>query len=264
MSITIDDDMSPDIRHVIFRKCTPSWEMPEAEHPVCNMTYLTHGKACYTVNDRTIELKEGNLLVLPRDCVRKGFTYPDQLMHCFSVDFYLKNTKNAELVPPFPLLSEPGRQEDIIHLLHELSFSWVGKWPGYNIKCKGLFLQILHRFLELIVYKSDAFAGDFRITKVIRYIDMHYPEHISITEMAKMVGLNSTYFGGLFKQTMGMSFCRYLIQSRVKNAENMLNSGEYKVGNVAEACGFSDVSHFYKLFKRVKGFPPSHSLPKKF
>ena len=82
--------------------------------------------------------------------------------------------------------------------------------------------------------------------------------------MAEMIGLNPTYFGILFKKTMGMGFNRYLIQTRVRNAENMLSSGEYKVGNVAEACGFSDVSHFYKQFKEVKGFPPSHSLPKKF
>jgi transcriptional regulator GlxA family with amidase domain len=44
----------------------------------------------------------------------------------------------------------------------------------------------------------------------------------------------------------------------------MLSSGEYKVGDIAEACGFTDTSHFYKQFKLVKGFPPSHNLPKKF
>jgi transcriptional regulator GlxA family with amidase domain len=63
---------------------------------------------------------------------------------------------------------------------------------------------------------------------------------------------------------MGISLNRYLIQVRVRNAADMLASGEYKVSDIAEACGFTDVSHFYKQFKLIKGFPPSHSLPKKF
>jgi len=264
MSITVDEDMTPDIRHVIFRKCTPTWEMPENELPACNLTYIIQGEAKYVINGKTIDLKQGNLLVLPRDCTRKGITFPDKLMHCFSIEFYLKNTKNQELVPPFPLCSMPGRHEDIIHLFHDLSFTWMDKQPGYNIKCKGLFLQILYRFLELVVYKTHPFAGDFRITKVIHYIATHYAEHITVKMMAEMVGLNPTYFGVLFNQTMGVSFHRYLKQTRVRNAEIMLSSGEYKVGNVAEACGFTDVSHFYKQFKLVKGYPPSHSLPKKF
>jgi AraC-like DNA-binding protein len=50
----------------------------------------------------------------------------------------------------------------------------------------------------------------------------------------------------------------------VTNAEHMLSSGEYKVVDVADACGFTDVSHFYKQFKQLKGFPPSHCMPKKF
>ncbi|MCL2600862.1 MAG: AraC family transcriptional regulator, partial [Treponema sp.] len=132
------------------------------------------------------------------------------------------------------------------------------------IKCKGLFLQILYRFLELLVYKDRSFAGDFRITKVIRYIAQNYSERLTVKSMADMVSLNPTYFGDLFQRTAGMSFNRYLIQLRVKNAEEMLLSGEYKVGDVAEACGFTDTSHFYKQFKHLKGFPPSQCLPKSF
>jgi len=260
MPVTIDEDMFPDIRHVIFRKCTPGWEMPEHELSACNLTYLIQGEARYIINGQTIELKQGSLLILPKNCIRKGITFPDRLMHCFSVEFNLKNSRNQELTPPFPLVTQPGRHEDIIQLLHELSFSWIDKQPGYLIKCKGLFLQIIHRFLELVVIKSDSFAGDSRITKVIRYIAAHYPEHITVKKMAEIAGLNSTYFGALFRQTMGMGFLHYLIQTRIRNAENMLSSGEYKVGNVAEACGFTDVSHFYKQFKQIKGYPPSHSL----
>jgi len=180
------------------------------------------------------------------------------------VDFTLRNSRNAESSAPFPTLSSPGHHKNIIHWFHELSFSWMDRHPGYMLKCKGLFMQIFHRFMELLVYKDHSFAGDFRITKVIRYIAKNYSERLTVKSMASMVSLNPTYLGDLFQRTTGMSFNRYLAQVRIKNAEEMLLLGEYKVGDVAEACGFTDTSHLYKQFKQLKGFPPSQCLPRSF
>jgi len=264
MSGTIDDEMSPTIRYVIFRKCTPTWTMQENTLEGINLTYVVEGAARYTINAETVDLEQGALLVTPKGSVRKAVTYHDRPMHCFSVDFILKNSRNQELPPPLPMKTTLGRHEDIIHLFHELSFTWASKQPGYIIKSKGLFLQILHRFLEIIVYKTGPCTGDYRISRVINYITAHYSEHITVKMMAEMVNLNPTYFGVLFKQTMGMGFNKYLIQTRVMNAEHMLSSGEYKVVDVAESCGFTDVTHFYRQFKQFKGFPPSHCMPKKF
>lgn len=264
MVISIDEDITPHIDYAVFRKCTPAWEMAEQKFNRCDITYVVHGNALYRINGVEYEVSEGSLLYVSRGSIRAGVTFPERLMHCFSVNFLLKTRGNRDAALPFPVVSPIGRQDDLIHLFHELTFTWIDKHPGYRIKCRGLFLQILHRLLELIIYKTDSLAGDSRINKIIRYITVHYSERLSVKLMADMVGLNPAYFGALFRRETGLSFSRYLVQTRVKNAENMLASGEYKVADVAEACGFADVSHFYKQFKGIRGFPPSHSLPKKF
>jgi AraC-like DNA-binding protein len=259
-----NDDMLPFIGYIIFRKCAPSWEMAENTLGGINLTYVIQGAARYTVDGKTIDLKEGDLLVLPEGSVRRAITFPDRLMQCFSVDFKLKTINNMELPPPLPVKSHPGRHEDIIHLFHELSFTHANKQPGYNIRSNGLFLQILHRFMEIIIYKTSSYTGDHRISKVTGFIKAHYSEHITIKMMADLVHLNPAYFGILFRRTVGKSFNQYLLNTRVTHAEYMLNSGEYKVIDVAEQCGFTDISHFNKQFKMLKGFPPSHCMPKKF
>jgi len=264
MAVIIDDDMIPSIRYAVFRKCTPSWIMPENTPDCASLTYVIEGAARYTVDAETIDMEKGDLLVLPKGSVRNAVTFNDRPMHCFSVDFVLKNSRNAELPPPLPVKTSIGRHENLIRLFHELSFSWEGKQPGYIIKTRGIFLQILHRLLEITVYKTGPYTGDYRISKVINYIAANYQERVTVKTMADMVSLNPTYLGALFKQTMGMSLNRYLLQIRVTNAEHMLNSGEYKVGDVAGACGFTDISHFYKQFKQIKGYPPSQCMPKKF
>jgi AraC-like DNA-binding protein len=43
----------------------------------------------------------------------------------------------------------------------------------------------------------------------------------------------------------------------------MLRSGEFKVWEIAERCGYNDIFHFYKQFKQICGVSPSSCIPKK-
>jgi AraC-like DNA-binding protein len=258
----VEEHLVPDIDYVIFRKCTPSWRIYQHRLDLCDITYIIEGKAQYIINGNSYSLQSGDLLCLPKGCVRSGITYPDHLMHCFSVNFNLNNYNGEMTSLPFPIVSHVGRQNDIISMFHTLVNTWIEKQPGYIIKTQGLFLLILYRFFELIVFNCDSEEGDYRVKKAINYIAKHYSERLSVKDIADKVGLNSVYFGALFKQSMGLSINRYVIQTRIKNAENLLISGEYKVGEVASHCGFSDVAHFYKLFKELMGFPPSYYIPK--
>jgi AraC-like DNA-binding protein len=263
---TVNQDIFPNIKEILFQKCGQDWELPRQKPDSCNLTYCIQGAAQYTVNGKTIELEQGGLLALPRGAVRRGVPSPGKPMQCFSADFTLfttakltatrQNTASQEAPLPFPVVSQPGRHEDIIHLFHELVFYWEDKPSGYIIKTRGLFLQLYHRFLELVVYQNDPGISDSRIVKVVRYVTSHFSERITVKMMASMVGLNSTYFGILFKNETGASFNRYLIQTRIRNAETMLAGGEVKLGNIAEACGFTDTAHFYKQYKMIKGFAP--------
>jgi YesN/AraC family two-component response regulator len=179
------------------------------------------------------------------------------------VNFRLRDPKGRDIKLPFSLITHIGHREDLIHLFQEFVFTWMERQPGYLIKAHGMFLLILHRIYELLVYNTDSETVDFRIKKVTRYIAAHYAEMLSVKEMAAMTGLNTVYFGALFKQETGLTMSRYLINTRVRNAENMLRSGEYKVGEAAERCGYNDPFHFYKQFKQVCGIAPSECVPKR-
>jgi AraC-like DNA-binding protein len=254
--------VNPDICYLVFRKCTPVWEIPERLFPAWDITYVTAGVARYIINGKVLELSPGDLLCMPPGCVQSATTFPNKLMNCFAVNFNLRKSKGPGSRLPFPLVSHIGLQEDLIHLFHELVFFWLDQPPLYSIKCRGIFLLILHRIFELI-NNTDMSSGDARIKKIMYHIATHYTEKISVRQMAEILGLNTVYFGALFKKETGITMNRYLIKTRIRNAENMLRSGEYTVGEVAERCGYNDVFHFYKHFKGIYGIPPSDCIPKK-
>jgi YesN/AraC family two-component response regulator len=148
-------------------------------------------------------------------------------------------------------------------MFRELTLSWNERQQGYVIKTRALLMLILHRLSEIIVHDVDSSQGDYRINRVTRYISKHYAEKLTVKELARQVNLDEVYFGHLFKRETGITVHQYMTKVRVHNAENLLQGGGYKIHEVAELCGFSDIFHFYKAFKTLRGFPPSRCITRK-
>jgi AraC-like DNA-binding protein len=155
-----------------------------------------------------------------------------------------------------------GLRQDIIDLFRELTVSWNEQHNGYLMKCQALLMLILNRLSEIIVYDVDSASGDYRINRIIRYISMHYAEKLTVEKLASRIHLDPDYFGQIFKKRTGKTIHQYINQIRVQNAELMLQSGRYKVHEAAERCGFSDIFHFYKKFRSLRGFAPSRCIPR--
>ena len=68
--------------------------------------------------------------------------------------------------------------------------------------------------------------------------------------------MSEVNFRRLFKEYTGMSPIDYRNDLRLKNAKNMLQSGEYNVTEAATASGFSNLSFFIRLYKKKYGHTP--------
>lgn len=251
-----------DIYYVVFRRCNPSWQV--LPHRVSNfdMTYIIHGRACYTLDGVKYELAAGDLLCLPENVKKEAVTYSDQLMHCFSVNFQPKNLDMKIITLPLPLITHIGVQNDLIQLFDDLVYTWRGNQPGYLLKCRGILYLILHRIFEVTVFGTVSSDRDARIKNTILYIAKNYAKKLTVKNLASIAGLNTAYFGVLFKRVTGQRVNQYITSVRIHNAKTMLGSGAYRVAEVAEYCGYNDTFHFYKHFKQITGIPPSLYIPR--
>ncbi len=94
------------------------------------------------------------------------------------------------------------------------------------------------------------------LAPVIRHIDTHFTEVISMGAMAELAGLSATHFHRLFRSLLKLSPTEYLQKRRVQEAQRLLTETGASVGEVAVTVGFYDQSHFTKIFKRVTGMAP--------
>ena len=96
-----------------------------------------------------------------------------------------------------------------------------------------------------------------RMKKILYYINDNYNRDISLNQIGGIFNLHPNYICTLFSQELGMTFLHYLDGVRIrKSAEMLLFDTEKVVRDIAEASGYMNESHFYKVFKKRVGMTP--------
>lgn len=87
-------------------------------------------------------------------------------------------------------------------------------------------------------------------------INRYYAENISLQSVANQINVNPSYLSRLFKQEKGENFISYLTRVRIERAKTFLESGQYKIYEVADKVGYHNYTYFSKIFKKVVGVSP--------
>lgn len=88
------------------------------------------------------------------------------------------------------------------------------------------------------------------IERSIRYIQQHVEEELSRESIADYVGLNPAYLSRLFKKETGQNLIDFLISVKMNRARELLDTTEMTVSSVAQQVGYSNFSHFTKMFRK--------------
>jgi AraC family transcriptional regulator len=99
-----------------------------------------------------------------------------------------------------------------------------------------------------------------RLNSVIEQIHLRYPYPVTVDELAETAGLSPSHFRRLFKEEVGMSPGRYLLQVRLEQAKRLLAAGEHTVTETAIATGFNSASYLSRCFKSEYAETPAAYL----
>ncbi|WP_379966264.1 helix-turn-helix transcriptional regulator [Epilithonimonas sp. UC225_85] len=94
---------------------------------------------------------------------------------------------------------------------------------------------------------------DSRIEKALTYIDENLHKLITLDELSSIIFLSSNRLRHLFIEEIGTSFSQYIIWKRINIIITEVINGRKSMAEAAQHYGFSDQSHFSKLFKRMFG-----------
>jgi AraC-like DNA-binding protein len=99
-------------------------------------------------------------------------------------------------------------------------------------------------------------AAPVRVAAVARELRETFYDDWNVDRAAARAAMSRRRFTELFRSLQGRSFAEELQDLRLAHAARLLQGGEHSVLGVMFSCGFSDVSHFYRLFRVRYGAPP--------
>jgi len=101
------------------------------------------------------------------------------------------------------------------------------------------------------------------LRKAVRYIEEHLDEDLSRDDIAGHVFLNAAYLSRLFKKELGKSLSDYILEARVEKVKPLLEKTNIKISEIALSVGYTNFSHFTRMFKKATGLTP-HEYRRQF
>lgn len=101
-------------------------------------------------------------------------------------------------------------------------------------------------------------AGRSLAHRGMEYIESHYGDSgLNLQAVCGHLGVSSSRFSSVFKETFGATFMDVLIGLRMKKARELLEMTELRTYEIAERVGFGDPHYFSIAFKKATGMTPT-------
>lgn len=106
-------------------------------------------------------------------------------------------------------------------------------------------------------YEEQAEELKSPVYKAIKYIKEHLEQDLTREEIASYVFLNPDYFDRVFKKETNVSVARFIMQERLDKAKELLIKTELPISTIASTVGYTNLSNFSSMFKKMCGVNPA-------
>ncbi|WP_228718340.1 helix-turn-helix transcriptional regulator [Kitasatospora acidiphila] len=112
---------------------------------------------------------------------------------------------------------------------------------------------LVHQLLaQLLVGRVDA-----DLSQVVRYLDEHAVQPLTVGEHARRLGLDEAALRGEVQRATGATPKEYILRARLSRAKRLLLATDHSVREVSRAVGYHDPAYFTRLFSRRVGMAPT-------
>ncbi|TVQ23279.1 MAG: AraC family transcriptional regulator [Spirochaetaceae bacterium] len=108
-------------------------------------------------------------------------------------------------------------------------------------------------YLDMPNARTRAISG---IGSVMRYVELHYPERLTVEDLARASNMSTSTLHRHFRAALGASPIEYLIRTRVQHARDLLQETTLSVTEIGFECGFESPDYFSRCFRNATGLSP--------
>ena len=118
-------------------------------------------------------------------------------------------------------------------------------------------MHIIFYWLHDYAYPTESSRYQTQLEKLRGEIYAHPEREWNLDVMAKKVNMSTRSLQKLYKDYAHISCISEVIESRMIRAKMLLAKTDYDVGEISERCGYRNVEHFCRQFKKQEQCSPS-------
>jgi len=120
----------------------------------------------------------------------------------------------------------------------------------------ALSAQLLRNHSSLSRLAEPSSSNHNQVRRAAEFIQDNSQQNLRLSDVAAVAHLSEFHFARLFRQIMGISPHKFLIERRIEHAQGLLRTTKLPVEEIAHRAGFSNQSHFTAHFRRIVGTTP--------
>lgn len=235
---------------------TPHW------HNALEILYVAEGNVDYICNGVPVHISDDDFVFVNNRTIHQA----KKTDSCEKTKVLLMVIPNSFLLKLVSEISDfyfsikdcsEERYEILVSLRRIYSY-FLTKTPYFQLLINRELTNILYcLYAHCIVPDSPVKHYNSISKKVINYVDSHYNENISVSSVAKLVGLQDTYFCRKFKKEVGISFHYYLSSVRLNMALSLYSLGQESLLSCALQSGFASEKILIDWCKKIYHCTPS-------
>lgn len=247
-------------------------------HGFFEIQYILTGSLTQTIDDISVTLHEGDLCFIAPNTSHRPFvadegtqlinllvragtlrsTFANSLTERDAISEFFLRVLSGQTYQPL-LLCRTQRDGRVAHLIMEMLSEQDADDPYADKLLRSMMEQL---FILLLRHHKNSFdlgrglrKQDDTILSILRYIQNHYTD-VSLSALAKHFNYTESHLSYLIHSYTGRTFSETVTDLRMQFVTSRLTGSEDSVAEIMEKAGYSDKTHFYRLFRRTYGMTP--------
>ncbi|SFZ93466.1 AraC-type DNA-binding protein [Flaviramulus basaltis] len=278
MSRTINREITllePDNGFLVINRVKEKFDFPIHFHPEYELNFILNGKGVLRVVGDSVEELSNIDLVLVGSYVKHGWeNHNCKNTPIYEMTFQFNDSIFDEKLLSLRMFNEINdmfkRANHGIKFSKETSKKLMPKIITLTkIDTVDEFIKFLNILQEMAVSKSQRllsssssnvdgeYENSIRIKKVYEFIQENFTRKISLSEISELINMSPVSFNRFIKKRTGKTFVEYVNDTRLSFASRWLIETDMSIGEISFKCGYNNITHFNRQFKKAKKSTPS-------
>lgn len=255
------ETLTSKLLYVSYSEYNHDWLSLLHTHKFSEMFYVINGKGKFQVEQEYYEITKDDFLIVNPNVLHTEYSDPD-----FPLEYIIIGVENLSFTfsqkKDHTVFHCTNQQKELLYFMNSMMYELQKKEVQYEEVCQHMLDVLIIKLMRIANFTFQITSSskiNHECLKLKQYMDSCYSQDITLDSLASISHLNKYYLSHVFKQYFGCSPINYLCQVRLNAAQELLESTDYSISDIAQICGFSSQSYFAQSFlKCFKETPRSY------